>query len=92
MAGKSQKIVTHPLNIESTKVRHSKLFSKFVWRSFLIFNLALGAFLFSRPVKREASNKGIKPTSKDTTISTEELFFFRPESEIVQEPLTKEHK
>ncbi|CAH9053465.1 unnamed protein product [Cuscuta epithymum] len=42
MAGKSQKIVTHPLNIESTKVRHSKLFSKFVWRSFLIFNLALG--------------------------------------------------
>ncbi|KVI01202.1 uncharacterized protein LOC112500774 [Cynara cardunculus var. scolymus] len=35
---------------------------KFVWRILLISNLALGAYIFTRPRKKEAVKKDKKPT------------------------------
>ncbi|XP_031114680.1 uncharacterized protein LOC116018816 [Ipomoea triloba] len=89
MAGESQKMEAPPLYTEMRR-------SKFVWRSVLIFNLALGAYIFSRPVKKDSRGKEITATSKDmtvppetsapaetTTLDFDEVIFFPTEPEKV---------
>ncbi|KAI3495748.1 hypothetical protein L1887_38094 [Cichorium endivia] len=54
---------------------------KFVWRILLISNLALGAYIFTRPRKKEAVKKVKKPTevSEIKTIPDNEGAVYEPE-------------
>lgn len=80
-----------------TQVRNSWHGAKFIWRTVLIFNLSLGAYLFTRPAKKEKKNITRQPITpaETTTTSTpaapqnvEPVFSPIPEPVKVQEPLS----
>ncbi|CAN4120072.1 unnamed protein product [Withania somnifera] len=74
--------------------------AKFIWRAVLIFNLGLGAYLFTRPVKKEKKATTRQPiTPAETTTPTppapqniEPIFSPIPDPVNVSEPLSVERQ
>ncbi|MCD9561045.1 hypothetical protein HAX54_019979 [Datura stramonium] len=78
-----------------TQLRNSWRGAKFTWRAVLIFNLGLGAYLFTRPAKKEkkaTARQSITPAGTTTPTlpasqKFEPIFSPIPEPMKVPEPL-----
>ncbi|XP_055822311.1 uncharacterized protein LOC129891086 [Solanum dulcamara] len=83
-----------------TQLRNSWRGAKFSWRAVLIFNLGLGAYLFTRPAKKEKKPITRQPiTPAETTNPTppalqnfEPIFAPIPEPVKVPESLSKKQQ
>ncbi|KAJ8568275.1 hypothetical protein K7X08_020997 [Anisodus acutangulus] len=86
-----------PPGSQTRQLLNSYRGAKFIWRAVLIFNLGLGAFLFTRPAKKEKNATTRQPiTPAETTTPTppaqkfEPVFSPIPELVKLPEPLSIE--
>ncbi|XP_059284294.1 uncharacterized protein LOC132037717 [Lycium ferocissimum] len=88
-----------PRRSKTVEILNSYRGAKFIWRAVLIFNLGLGAYLFTRPAKEKkaTTRQPIAPAETTTPIAPvpqkfEPMFSPIPEPVKMPEPLSIEQR